>query len=219
MCPSTLVFLRKWTFVLLGLWFSIWLWLWSADFFDSTLAWKDCLMGPADQSYANQTVECQFACLWRFTLKILPGKLSTPRSHSVLWEHEDKTKTTLVSCVKHIITWLRRKVWLRKPFGLFKSSIVLSLCEYFFFFLMWGFETGSSLDALNNFAMFLKQAQSIQSKPSSWNWLTKCFKKVNLYDDCFLYLITFPETLLICVKEWKKEILWSNIGLNFSDFL
>ena len=24
-CPSTFVFLRKWTFVLLGLWFSIWL--------------------------------------------------------------------------------------------------------------------------------------------------------------------------------------------------
>ena len=52
-CPSMFVFLRKWTFVLLGLWFSLWLWLWSADFFDSTLDWKDCLMGPADQNYAN----------------------------------------------------------------------------------------------------------------------------------------------------------------------
>lgn len=91
-------------------------------------------MGHACQNYVSQAADRQFACWGHHTLKILLGQLSKPSSHSVLRECEEKPKPPWSSALNTFSHDSEKKCLAHththtKPFGLFKNSIALSLCE------------------------------------------------------------------------------------------
>ena len=95
--------------------------------FDSTLDWKDCLMGRAYQSYASKAASASLPAQDTALRKSCWAYRQNPVPIQSL--ENVKKKTPPPWSMKHIFTWFRKMVWPNKSFGLFKNSIVLSLCE------------------------------------------------------------------------------------------